>query len=179
MIYIFLADGFEEVEAITPLDILRRAGEKVMTVGVGGGYITGSHGVTVKTDITIDKVRDDYKMLIFPGGMPGADNLQKNSEVIRLIKDAARRGKYLAAICAAPKIFGALGLLRGKNATSFPEYHDELEGAHILDKPVVVDGNIITAKAAGAAAEFGFMLAALLCGEEESGALREKMFFYG
>lgn len=174
-----LADGFEEIEAITPLDILRRAGADILTVGIGGEWVTGAHDITVRADITPDGAKDDFDMLILPGGMPGTDNLQQSDFVTEMIIKACEKGSYVAAICAAPKILGQMGVLNGREAVCFPGYEDCLTGAHIADKPVVVDGNIITAEGAGAAADFGFALAGLLYGEEKAKKLRSKMRYYG
>lgn len=177
MIYLFLANGFEETEAIVPLDILRRLGAEVVTVGVDGEYITGSHNITVKADILIEEAKDDFEMLILPGGMPGTDNLQKSPKLAELIKKADKEGKYLAAICAAPKILGKMGLLQGKSAVCFPGYEECLEGAQISGKPVIVDDNLITAKGAGASFDFGFALGAVLFGQQKADELKRKMHY--
>jgi 4-methyl-5(b-hydroxyethyl)-thiazole monophosphate biosynthesis len=177
MVYLFLADGFEEIEAVTPLDILRRAGVDAVTVGVGGEAVRGAHGITVRADITVDAAREDAQMLILPGGMPGAEHLQGSAEVAALLEKAYADGRYIAAICAAPKILGHMGLLRGKKAVCFPGYEDCLTGAEYTDKPVVIDGNIITSKGAGTAGDFGFALAGLLCGGDKADALRRQMLW--
>ena len=154
MIYVFLADGFEETEAIAPIDILKRFGKEVVTVGIGGGKITGAHGITVIADITDSDVimTDKVEMIVLPGGMPGTLNLEKSPVAI-------------GAICAAPSIIGKLGLLKGKKATCFPGFEQFLEGAMFTGDLVNIDDNIVTAKGAGAAVEFGLALGALLCGE--------------
>ena len=119
MIYLFLADGFETVEALCPLDLLRRAGADVKTVGVTGDTVTSRQGVTVKADLNIDDIspEDLPEMLILPGGLPGADNLDASDKVDEMILDGARRGAFLAAICATPYILGKRGLLEGRKAT--------------------------------------------------------------
>ena len=176
MIYLLLAEGFEEIEAITPLDILRRLGAEAVTVSVGGeDLVTGSHGITVRADIPIGQAGGDFDMLILPGGMPGTDNLQKSPKVIELIKKAADGGKYIGAICAAPKILGELGLLRGKRVTCFTGYEKYLLGAEITEEPIEADGNIITARGAGVSCAFGFMLGAVLYGQEAARDLMKKM----
>ena len=122
MIYMFLADGFEEIEAVTPLDILKRLGADIKTVGVGGSIIRGAHDIYIKADISLDSISDDFEMLILPGGMPGTENLRRTPQVIDALKKANEQGKFIAAICAAPMILGQMGMLEGKNATSFPDY---------------------------------------------------------
>ncbi len=162
MIYLFLAQGFEEVEALTPLDLLRRAGLSVKTVGVGGRLITGSHGITVLADMTdaeYDVLGDNApEMVILPGGMPGTTNLEASPTVRHAITTAHKNGAYLAAICAAPSILGKMNLLHGVEAISFPGFEDALAGATISKQPIVKDGKIITAKGMGVALSFGLVL---------------------
>ncbi len=161
MIYMFLADGFEEVEALCPLDILRRAGLEVTTVGVGGkDVIIGAHGIIVHADIPDILYRDSSPdMLILPGGMPGSKNLDESRIVDSALKAASRQGKFLAAICAAPMVLGKRGYLEGKRAVCFPGFEEFLTGASVDGENTVVrDGNIITAKGMGAAFDFGFEL---------------------
>ncbi len=161
MIYMFLADGFEEVEALCPLDILRRAGLEVTTVGVDGkDIIKGAHGITVHADIPDIMYRDSAPdMIILPGGMPGSSNLDESRIVDSALRAASRQGKYLAAICAAPMVLGKRGYLEGKRAVCFPGFEEYLSGADIpSDSTVVRDGNIITAKGMGAAFDFGLEL---------------------
>ncbi len=171
MIYMFLANGFEEVEALAPLDILRRAGLAVTTVGVGGEYITGSHNITVKADITDADFADGApECVILPGGMPGTKNLDASAVVHKAIASASARGALICAICAAPMILGKLGLLRGKNATCFPGFEDYLDGANIGGR-AVRDGNIITGIGMGAAVEFGLEIVAALKDRETADKL--------
>ena len=157
MIYCFLADGFEEVEALSPVDMLIRAEKEVKLVGVGSQYITGSHNITVKADITDDEITLDGSLeaVILPGGMPGTLNLENNTNVQKAIDYCAENGIYLCAICAAPSILGHLGILDGKKATCFPGFEKELKGADYTGTHTVTDGNVITAKGAGCAIEFG------------------------
>lgn len=173
MIYLFLANGFEEIEALCPLDLLRRAGLEVTTVGIGGEMIMGSHGITVAADIPEGMYADSAPdMLILPGGMPGAKNLNESRVVDTALKAAARRGAYIAAICAAPMVLGRRGLLEGKEAICFPGFEGELKGAAVSGKRVVRDGNIITAAGMGVALEFGLELVAALKGREAAESLR-------
>ncbi len=166
MIFEFLADGFEETEAIVPLDILRRAGKSVTTVGVTGKTVTGSHGITVTADTVIAEAApgEALEAVILPGGMPGTANLEKSEEVIDFIKYADSNGKIIGAICAAPSIIGKMGLLGGKKAVCYPGFEQFLYGAEIGDAPAVKSGNIITARGAGAATQFGFALVEAMCG---------------
>jgi 4-methyl-5(b-hydroxyethyl)-thiazole monophosphate biosynthesis len=159
MIYLFLANGFEEVEALAPLDLLRRAGLEVTTVGVGGEMITGSHGITVQADIP-DTMYADAKpeMIVLPGGMPGSKHLDESRIVDMALKAAVRNGAYIAAICAAPFILGKRGLLQGKVATCYPGFEKELIGAEISAQKVVTDGRFITAAGMGVAVDFGLAL---------------------
>ena len=179
MIYMFLADGFEEVEALCPLDILRRAGLEVTTVGVGGkDMITGSHGIRVMADMVDVMYRDSAPdMIILPGGMPGSTNLDESRIVDAAVRSAARRGSYLAAICAAPLVLGRRGLLDGKRATCFPGFEDELAGATVdSDSRVVRDGNVITAKGMGVAFDFGLELVRVLKDDATAESIRQSVF---
>lgn len=177
MVYVFLAPGFEETEALAPTDIMRRAKIEVKTVGVGGDTITGSHGITVKTDCVADEISpsDDIEMIVLPGGMPGTLNLEADSQISRFINYCSQNGKFISAICAAPSILGHKGILNGKKATCFPGFEKDLTGACIVDKLCVNDGLITTAKGAGASLEFGLTLVSLLRGEETSLAIRKAL----
>ena len=156
MLYLLLADGFEETEAVAPLDIIRRAEIPIQTVGVGGSEITGAHGIRIAADLTIDEVKEsDIDGVILPGGMPGTLNLQKNPQVIGLLEACEKKHKLIAAICAAPMIPGELDMLKGRMAVCFPGFEDHLEGAVLSEAAVVRDGNFITAKGAGVALKFG------------------------
>lgn len=170
MIYVFLADGFEEVEALAPIDFLKRAGVEVVIAGVTGMTVTGAHNIKVCADVPLSDVvmSDDVQGIILPGGMPGADNLDKNPVVQQSIDWCAANNKIISAICAAPFILGKKGLLKGKNATCFPGFESYLDGATVCENGVVADGNIITARGAGVAWEFGAEIAAALVGKNES-----------
>lgn len=174
MIYLLLVDGFEEIEALTPVDVLRRCGADLLTVGVNGKSAMGAHNISVECDILFDEIKkDDMEMLILPGG-PGHTAL-KTEKVYDLIKYAESKGIYIASICAAPSVVGELGLLRGKKVTCFPGFEQELEGAEVVDLKVVTDGIYITAKGAGAAGEFAFKLAELACGAETAEKIKNAM----
>ncbi len=162
-IALLLANGFEEVEAITPLDILRRAEIIVETIGIGGKEIKGAHNITVCADITECEAKiSDYDAVILPGGMPGTTNLDKSSFVSEIIDSVDKKGGRIAAICAAPMILGRRGLLKGKNAICYPGFEEELKGAKISSDGVVTDGNVTTARDMHVALEFGLELARLL-----------------
>lgn len=163
MIYMFLAPGFEEIEALMPLDLLRRAGLSVTTVGVGGGkLVTGSHGITVEADIAECEFADEAPgCVVLPGGMPGTKNLDASALVHGALDAAVANGALICSICAAPMILGKLGLLRGRKATCFPGFEQYLDGASVGGR-VVRDGNFITAVGMGAALEFGIEIVAAL-----------------
>ena len=147
MIIVLLADGFEEIEALTPVDMLRRAKLDVKTVGVNSKIAVGSHGIPVVCDLTADEVDlDKVSMAIFPGGMPGSLNLDASPYTDKVIDEVRANGGRLAAICAAPLVFGRRGLLEGKKATCFPGFEAELVGAVVTGEEFVTDGNITTGK---------------------------------
>lgn len=178
MIYMFLADGFEEVEALCPLDILRRAGLEVTTVGIGKDMIRGAHGITVQTDIVDIMYRDPTPdMIILPGGMPGAENLDRSKTVDAALRSGARNGAFLCAICAAPFVLGKRGLLEGKRAVCFPGFEDQLAGAIIEENDTVVrDGKMITAKGMGAAFDFGLELVKALKDDGTAQKIKNSVF---
>lgn len=176
MVYMFLANGFEEIEALCPLDLLRRAGVEVTTVGIGSDTVMGSHGIPVIADIPEGMFADSRpEMVILPGGMPGSKNLDESRTVDTALSVAARQGAFIAAICAAPMVLGRRGLLQGKEATCFPGFEGELTGAAVSQKRVVRDGNIITAAGMGVALEFGLELVAALKGHEVAENLRRSV----
>ncbi len=175
MVYVFLADGFEEIEALCPVDIMRRAGLSVTTVGISKKEIIGSHNITVLADVTDTELTFNEKIdLIFlPGGMPGTKNLDASSAVHKMIDLAIKQNAYIAAICAAPMILGKRGLLNGKSAVCYPGFEEYLIGANIPnDKNIVLDGKIITARGMGVATDFGLALTELLSGNEKADSLR-------
>lgn len=169
MFYIFLADGFEEIEALCPYDLLLRGGVEVKTVSINPTTaVTGTHNIAVHADMTIAEISldDEISGIMLPGGMPGASNLEANDTVQAFITKAASEDKLIAAICAAPYILGNRGLLEGKEATCFPGFEGYLEGAYISDEKVVRDDNIITAKGMGAAFDLGIEMIKYFKGEE-------------
>ncbi|MGN0525887.1 MAG: DJ-1 family glyoxalase III [Acutalibacteraceae bacterium] len=170
MIYAFLANGFEEIEALTPVDFLLRLGECVKTVGVTGKTVKGSHGITVEADLTLSEISldENLKGIILPGGMPGAKNLNDSKGVQNAIDYCSEHKRVIGAICAAPFILGRKNLLKGKNATCFPGFESDLKGANVVSDGVVISDNIVTARGAGVAWEFSAALGSLFSGEEES-----------
>ncbi len=168
MVYILLANGFEEGEAIVPADMLRRGGCPVALVGVTGPMVTGAHGIVVQSDIPLSQVNpEDMELLMLPGGLDGVNNLAANETVIQLIQKAAEGPGKLAAICAAPTLLGKLGLLQGKNAVCYPGLESGMIGANpVTDCYVVVDGDVITGKGPGAAFDFGLKLVEMLKGAD-------------
>lgn len=175
MVYVLLADGFEEIEAIEPIDIMRRGGVEVKTVGVTGEWVTGAHGISVKADIGINEVDgDSMELLMLPGG-GGHELLDASNAVHALISYAVANKKYVSAICAAPSILGKKMLLEGKKATCFPGYEKYLYGAEIVPDKAVVDGKFITGKGAGAASEFGFLILSLLKDKATADKIKEIM----
>ena len=169
MVYLLLENGFEMCEALAPIDILRRGGVEVSTVGVSGMEVTSSHGVVVKADIALSDVSlDDMGMLIIPGGQPGVDNLWANDAVRALVDEVYKSGIKISAICAAPMILARLGILDGKASVCYPSCSDELAGADFrADLGVAKDGKIITGRAAGDAYDFAFEILESLRGKAE------------
>jgi 4-methyl-5(b-hydroxyethyl)-thiazole monophosphate biosynthesis len=169
-----LAEGFEEIEAVTIVDLLRRAGIEVRTAALANRLVTGSHGITVTSDISIDDVGvEDYDMIVLPGGMPGAEHLKTDARVIALLREFAAAGRYTAAICAAPGVLAHAGLLEGRAATSYPGFLQagSVPGMVLRDAAVVIDGKIVTSRGAGTAMEFALALVGLL----EGTAVREQV----
>lgn len=169
MIYVCLADGFEETEAITPIDLLRRAGAQVTVVGVTGKTVTGSHGIPVVTDREIGDIDvADVQLVVLPGGMPGTLGLENSPAVQKLIDAAVNKNALVGAICAAPSILGHKGLLMGRTAVCFPGFEKDLHGATIGEEETVRDGNIITSRGAGSAVSFGLKLVEALYGTDRA-----------
>ena len=174
MIYLLLTDGFEEIEALTPVDVLRRCGAELTTVGVHGKRVIGAHKIVTEADIEISHVKkEDMEMLILPGGTGYAG--LKTPEVYELIKYAVENNIVVGAICAAPSILGEMGILENKKATCFPGFESEMKGAVLTDGGVVEDGMFITAKGAGAASDFAFALASHVCGKEKASEIKNAM----
>jgi 4-methyl-5(b-hydroxyethyl)-thiazole monophosphate biosynthesis len=170
MVYVLLAEGFEEVEALTPVDILRRAGLPVQTVGITGKTVTGSRGVPVVADVLPEQVQPEQTdLLILPGGLRGTENLRDDPFTGKLIDYCLDNDRYLAAICAAPSIvLGGRGVLRGKKAICYPGMEDGMTGATVVKQAVVQDGKIFTSRGAGTAMDFAFALCAALCGKDKA-----------
>ncbi len=177
MILVFLANGFEEIEALAPVDIMRRAGIEVLTVGVGEKTVFGSHNIGVTADVTADMIIPDEKLegIVLPGGLPGTTNLEKDKKVNEFIDFALENNLLISAICAAPSVLGHKGILKGKNAICYPGFEDELFGAKLSEKSVVRDQNIITGKGAGVALDFGFEIVSYLKGSETALKIKDSM----
>ena len=176
MFAILLAEGFEEIEAFTPADILRRCDMKVCLAGVSGEMVTGAHGITVQADALLSSLREEeLDGVILPGGMPGTNHLAQSETVQELVKKLNDNHKLICAICAAPSVLGGMGLLEGKHATCFPGYEDSLKGAVISDFPVVIDDNIITSKGAGTSHLFAAEIVKKAKGAEAVAGLLQAM----
>jgi len=177
MVYVHFADGFEEIEAITVIDVLRRAGAEVKMVSITGKLeVRGTHDIPVTADLLFkDADYANCEMIVLPGGMPGTTNLAAHAGLVKEIKAFARSNKWIAAICAAPMILGDLSLLKGKKATIFPGMEDHLLGARFSGDKVVIDGSIVTSRGAGTAMEFALTLTEILKGEQKSASLRKAM----
>ena len=176
MIYMFLGTGFEETEAIAPLDLLRRAGLKVMTVGLNGKIITGGHGIGVETDITIDQLDlTDLEMVILPGGLGGVASIRGCEKAMDAIRFAYENGKYTAAICAGPTILAQLGITDGKKATCYPGCENQMGSALMAEAAAVTDGKVITGTSAGCAVSFGLELIAALKGPEAAEVIAKQI----
>ena len=168
-VYVFCADGFEEVEGLTAVDLLRRAGVSVTMVSImGRTKITGARNISVNTDILIEDIKEEADMLVLPGGMPGVTNLIANEKVKNLVCGQYEAGRYVAAICAAPTAFGAFGILKDKKATCYPGMEAGLHCAEVLYDSVVTDGKVITSRGMGTAIDFGLKLVEILTDQDTS-----------
>lgn len=178
--YLFFATGFEEVEALTVVDILRRGGVDCKTVSVTGDYdVTSSHAVTVRADLLFEEQSlEDGDMLILPGGIPGTPNLKAHAGLDKLIRQYYEAGKYLAAVCAAPTVYGEKGLLQGRKATCFPGMESGLVGAEHREDKVVCDGQFITSRGMGTCIDFGLTLLAKLTDEANAQTIGKKIVYY-
>lgn len=178
MVYIFLADGFEEVEAVVPHDILKRGGVEVATVGVTGDVVTSAYGLKVKPDTTIENINvDNLEGIVLPGGMPGTTNLKNNQKLLDIIKYSFEKGLLIGAICAAPSILGDMGILEGKTACCYPGFEKYLKGANVSGESVARDENIITSKGPGTAMDFGFALLSYIKGQDVSDKAKSGMIY--
>lgn len=179
--FLFLAEGFEEIEALSVVDIMRRAGMDIKTVSITDSKeVTGAHGVTVKADqLFTDENMEEAEWLILPGGMPGASNLAAFNPLCTLLTDQCRRGGNIAAICAAPSVvLGPLGILNGRKATCYPGFEEGCEGAEMHDTPVVNEGRLITANGPAAAMSFALTIVSNSMGESEAQHVGGGMLFY-
>ena len=173
---VLLADGFEEVEAIAIVDVLRRAEIEVVLAGLHDGPVPSARNVRVIPDALIDTVKaDDFDMLVLPGGQPGSDNLNKDPRVKALIQEFHKKGKLTGAICAAPYVLANAGVLAGKHATSYPSYKDKLGWVVYEEKSVVTDGNVLTSRGAGTALCFGLAIVERLVSAETARKIKEAM----
>ena len=173
MVYILLGTGFEETEAIAPLDLLRRAGVETMTVGINGKTVYGGHGIGVEADITIEEMDlTDLEMIVLPGGLGGVASARASSLALDALRFAYENGKYVAAICAGPTVLADLGITDGKNATCYPGCEGQMGSANMIpDAAFVRDGRVITGTSAGCAIPFGLALIAALKGQEAADAV--------
>ena len=177
---IFFAEGYEEIEALTVVDLARRTGLTIDMISVNGDReVTGSHGISVKMDKIFSEADfDGLDMLVLPGGMPGTKNLESCQELMEKLDEFyASKDKYVAAICAAPSIFGHRGYLKGRRATSFPDFEGHLEGAEVTHGVAEVDGNVITGRGMGCAIPFGLAIVELFLGKNAADALAEKIVY--
>jgi 4-methyl-5(b-hydroxyethyl)-thiazole monophosphate biosynthesis len=173
---VILADGFEEVEAMAIIDVLRRAGIDTVVAGLHDGHITSARNVRVIPDTVVNTVwADDFDMIVLPGGQPGSDNLNADPRVKELIKSFSQKGKLTGAICAAPYVLANAGVLAGKRATAYPSYKDRLGGAAYEDRSVVVDGNVLTSRGAGTALAFGLAIVERLVSREKAQMIKDAM----
>lgn len=169
-----IAQGFEEIEAVTVIDLLRRGGIEVIVASLDGSMVTGSHAITLAPDMGLDQALElELDMVVLPGGLPGADNLEADTRVIDLLRRMADSERFTAAICAAPRVLAAAGVLDGKHATSYPGFLDEgkTPGLRIQDRPVVRDGKVITSRGVGTAMDFALALIESLEGSDRRQAV--------
>jgi len=175
-VVIALADGFEEVEAISIVDVLRRAEVEVVLAGLHDGPVVSARKVKVIPDRNIDSVRaDDYDMIVLPGGQPGSDNLNADERVRRLVKEFSQKGKMVGAICAAPYVLADAGIIEGKKVTSYPTYRERLGNVVYQEEIVVEDGNVLTSRGPGTALCFGLAIVRRLAGREKAQTIQESM----
>ena len=178
-VYVFLADGFEDVEALIPVDVLRRGGVDIKTVSIyDTNIVESAHGVQMVTDLTFEEAEPmlkDADLLMLPGGMPGATNLNEHEGLKKALVAQAEAGKMVSAICAAPLVLGGLGILKGKRATCYPGFEQTLEGAEYTEDLWTIDGNIITGEGPAAALPYAYSLLALLVSEEAAREVAEGM----
>ncbi|MSR63998.1 MAG: DJ-1/PfpI family protein [Planctomycetes bacterium] len=174
LVLVPLAEGFEEIEAVTLIDVLRRAGVEVCIAGLKRGPVTGAHGITVATDRALEEVEGEHlAMIVLPGGMPGSVHLRQSERVLALVRELAASGRTVAAICAAPTVLAAAGVLEGREVTSYPSVRGQLGGARVVaDAKVVRSGPVVTSQGVGTALEFALELVAELAGPDKARELR-------
>jgi protein deglycase len=171
-----LANGFEEIEAVTLIDVFRRAGFSVISCGVSGIQIHGSHDITIAADMKIEEaLENSWDLVVLPGGMPGATNLRDDSRIGKLLEKVSDSGGYVGAICAAPIVLAHYGFLDGKKATSYPSFAGQMQGAAYCEDRVVFDGKILTSRGPGTAMEFALAITELLAGRAKADELRKQM----
>lgn len=177
MVYMLLGTGFEETEAIAPLDLLRRAGIDVLTVGINGKTVYGGHGIGIEADITLDEMDlTNLEMIVLPGGLGGVQSVRNSEAALEALRFSWENGKFVAAICAGPTVLADLHITDGHTVTCYPSCEADMGSAHVLnDVPCVRDGNIITGTSAGCAIPFGLALIAALKGEAAANAVRSQI----
>lgn len=177
---VLLADGFEEIEALTAVDLLRRARVYVDTVSITEEYVVhGAHGINVQTEDLFEEVNfAEFDMVVLPGGLPGTTNLNDHAGVQGVVKEFAGSGKYVGAICAAPSILGNLGLLKGRHATSYPSFEEKLAGAIVTRNAVVQDGNLITSRGMGTSIDFALKLVEVMAGAEKADEIADSILYF-
>lgn len=177
MVYVLLGTGFEETEAIAPIDLLRRAGIEVLTVGIGGKLICGGHGIGVEADITLEEMDlTNLDMIVLPGGLGGVASIRASREAMAAVAFAAENGRYVAAICAGPTVLADLGITGGRKATCYPGCEINMGSAEVIpNEACVQDGNVITGTSAGCAIAFGLKLIAALKGEAAAKTVAEQI----
>ena len=177
MVYVLLGTGFEEIEAITPIDMMRRAGIQVLTVGVNGPVVAGGQGIGVRADITLGEMDlTNMDMIVLPGGLGGVASIRASKEAMEVVRWAYENGKYTAAICAGPTVLSDLGICDGKNATCYPGCEDGMGKAIMAENAAaVIDGKVITGTSAGCAVPFGLALISVLKGQEEADRIAKQI----
>lgn len=178
MVYIILGTGFEDIEAVAPCDILRRGGVDVQLAGIGGRMVTGSNGVTVQADLTVEEMNlEAMEMIVLPGGMGGVRSILDSEAALHAVRYAGEHGRYVAAICAGPTVLAKLGITAGRRAVCYPGLEPEMDGAEMQDAPAVRDGRLITGRAPGAALDFGLLLLETLRGGEAAAKVRSGLVY--
>lgn len=180
-VYVFLADGFEEIEGLTVVDILRRAGVDTETVSImEKKQVKGSHGIPVEADLLFEEAAPEKAdMVVLPGGMPGTLHLKAHEGLAEVLRSFDREKKYIAAICAAPTVLSGLGILKERKACAYPTFEDQLECGQVLQVPYVTDGHVTTGRGMGAAIPFALQLTSILCGKEKSEEVRKGIVYEG